>query len=304
MIDFEFHQATDLDHAFSLLADYGDDARLMSGGTALVLQMKQRFSQPGHVIGLRSIPGLDVIEAADDGSLRIGGLCTQRQVENHPLITQRISLVSQAYRHVATPRIRNMATVGGGLAHGDPNQDPPPSLIALGASVILSSANGGERIVPAEDLFVDYFETDVRSGEIITGLVVPPAPHGAGAAYLKFLPRTADDYATVSVAAIVTPDAAGSCRDIRIVLGSVGLTPIRATAAEEVLRGQPLTDEVIREAAATVQDAVDPLDDHRGSAEYKREMAEVFTRRAVQQAIRQTAAVRPEGVEGRDGTAP
>ena len=284
MIDFEFHQATGLDHAFALLSDYGDDARLMSGGTALVLQMKQRFSQPGHVIGLRRIPGLSAIEETEDGSVRIGGLCTQRQVENHPLITERIPLVAGAYRHVATPRIRNMATVGGGLAHGDPNQDPPPSLIALGASVILSSANGVERIVPAEELFVDYFETDVRPGEIITGLVVPPAPDGAGTAYLKFLPRTADDYATVSVAAVVTPDAAGNCGDVRIVLGSVGLTPIRATAAEDALRSQPLTDAAIREAAATVQDAVDPLDDHRGSAEYKREMAEVFTRRAVRQA--------------------
>ena len=284
MIDFVFHQATGLDHAFSLLADYGDDARLMSGGTALVLQMKQRFSQPGHVIGLRRIPGLDIIEETEDSGIRIGGLCTQRQVENHPLVSERLPLVAGAYRHVATPRIRNMATVGGGLAHGDPNQDPPPALIALGASVVLSSANGGERIVPAEELFVDYFETDVHPGEIITGLVVPPAPTGSGAAYLKFLPRTADDYATVSVAAVVTPDAAGNCGDIRIVLGSVGLTPIRATAAEEVLRGQPLTDEAIREAAATVPDAVDPLDDHRGSAEYKREMAEVFTRRAIIQA--------------------
>ncbi len=284
MIDFEFHQATDLDHAFALLADYGDDARLMSGGTALVLQMKQRFSQPGHVVGLRRIPGLDAIEEADDGSIRIGGLCTQRRVENSPLVAERLPLVATAYSHVATPRIRNMATVGGGLAHGDPNQDPPPSLIALGASVVLSSANGGERIVPAEELFVDYFETDVRPGEIVTGLVVPPAPEGSGAAYLKFLPRTADDYATVSVAAVVTPDASGNCGDVRIVLGSVGLTPIRATAAEDALRGQALTDEAIREAAATVQDAVDPLDDHRGSAEYKREMAEVFTRRAVRQA--------------------
>ncbi len=285
MIDFEFHQANDLDHAFALLADYGDDARLMSGGTALVLQMKQRFSQPGHVIGLRRIAGLGSIEETSEGSVRIGALCTQRQVENHPLVSERIPLVAGAYRHVATPRIRNMATVGGGLAHGDPNQDPPPSLIALGASVVLSSASGGERVVPAEELFVDYFETDVRPGEIVTGLVVPPAPDGAGTAYLKFLPRTADDYATVSVAAVVTPDEAGNCADIRIVLGSVGLTPIRATAAEEALRGQPLTDETIGAAAAMVQDAVDPLDDHRGSAEYKREMAEVFTRRAVRQAM-------------------
>lgn len=285
MIDFEFHQAADLDHAFALLDQHGDDARLMSGGTALVLQMKQRFSQPGHVVGLTRIPGLASIEETDDGGVRIGALCTQRQVENHPLVAERLPLVATAYGHVATPRIRNMATVGGGLAHGDPNQDPPPALIALGASVVLSSANGGQRIVPAEELYIDYFETDVRSGEIITGLVVPPAPDGAGTAYLKFLPRTADDYATVSVAAVVTPDGAGNCRDVRIVLGSVGLTPIRAVAAEDALRGQPLTDDNIRAAAALAPEAVDPLDDHRGSAEYKREMAGVFARRAVVQAM-------------------
>ena len=285
MHDFQFHGPSGLEEAFALLEEHGEDARLMSGGTALVLQMKQRFSQPGQVIGLRRIPGLSNIEETADGGVRIGALCTQRQVETSPLVAGRLPLVGQAYHHVATPRIRNMATVGGGLAHGDPNQDPPPALIALGASVVLSSANGGQRILPAEELFLDYFETDVRPGEIITGLVIPPTQSGAGAAYLKFLPRTADDYATVSVAAVITPDEAGNCRDVRIVLGSVGLTPIRATAAEDILRGQPLTDENIRAAAATVQAAVDPLDDHRGSAEYKREMAEVFTRRAIAQAL-------------------
>ncbi len=292
MIDFEFHQASTLEQAFSLLADFGDDARLMSGGTALVLQMKQRFSQPGHVIGLKNIRGLGSIEAEEDGGVRIGSLCTQRQVENHPLVAERLPMVADAYRRVATPRIRNMATVGGGLAHGDPNQDPPPALIALGASVVLSSANGSQRVAPAEELFLDYFETDVRPGEIITGLVIPPAAKGSGTAYLKFLPRTADDYATVSVAAVVTPDREGNCGDVRIVLGSVGLTPIRATAAEEALRGQPLTDEAIREAAALVPDAVDPLEDHRGSAEYKREMAEVFTRRAIRQAADEALSLR------------
>ena len=283
MIDFEFHRPNTLEEAFALLAEYGDDARLMSGGTALVLQMKQRFSQPGHVIGLRRIPGLSEIAETDDGGVHIGANCTQRRAETSPLVAGRAALAAQAYHHVATPRIRNMATVGGGLAHGDPNQDPPPALIALGASVILSSA-GGQRILPAEELFLDYFDTDVRPGEIITGLIIPPAPGGAGTAYLKFLPRTADDYATVSVAAVITPDEAGHCREARIALGSVGLTPIRATAAEEALRGQPLTDASIRAAAATVPALVDPLDDHRGSAEYKREMAEVFTRRAVRQA--------------------
>ena len=290
MIDFQLHLPNSLESAFALLEQYGDDARLLSGGTALVLQMKQRFAQPGHVIGLRRLPGLGDIGETADGGVRIGALCSQRRVETSPLVAERLPLVAQAYRQVATPRIRSMATVGGGLAHGDPNQDPPPALIALGAAAILSSApdgngnNGGQRILPVEELFLDYFDTDVRPGEIITGLVIPPAPAGSGAAYLKFLPRTADDYATVSAAAVITRDADGHCREARLVLGSVGLTPIRATAAEDLLQGQPLTDATIRAAAATVPAAVDPLDDHRGSVDYKREMAQVFARRAIEQA--------------------
>jgi carbon-monoxide dehydrogenase medium subunit len=284
MIDFEYHSPTSLDEAFSLMDQYGDDAQVMSGGTALVLMMKQRLVQPGHVIGLRKIPVLSSIASDGDGAVRVGALCTQRQMETDPLVRQSLPLVADTYSKVATVRIRSMSTVGGGLVHGDPNQDPPPTLIALGASVVLSS-KGGERVVPVEDLFIDYFETDVQSGEILTSVLIPQAPAGSGAVYTKFLPRTADDYATVSVAAIVDADESNNCRDVRIVLGASGVTPIRAKEAEALLRQRPLTEENIRASAAAVKEAVDPLDDFRGSADYKRQMAEVFTRRAVTQAL-------------------
>ena len=287
MIDFQFHNPTSLDEALGLLEQYGDDARVMAGGTALVLMMKQRLAQPGHVIGLRRIPGLASIEPGtngDAGAVRVGALCTQRQIENDPLIGSSLPLIAEAFRRVATPRIRNVGTIGGGLVHGDPNQDPPPALIALGASVVLSS-KGGQRVVPVEDLFIDYFDTDLQPGEILTSVLVPAAPRGSGAVYLKFLPRTADDYATVSVAAVVDVGENNTCRDVRIVLGSAGVTPVRAKEAEAVLRQRPLTEENIRACAAAVKDEVDPLDDFRGSADYKREMAEVFTRRAIDQAL-------------------
>ena len=296
MIDFEFHSPTTLEEAFDLLEQYGEDARVIAGGTALVLQMKQRFAQPGHVIGLRKIPGLNsiAIEAmgsnGDTGSVRIGALCTQRSIEYSEIIGQKLPLVAETFRRVATPRIRSMATIGGGLVHGDPNQDPPPTLIALGASAVLTSSRG-QRVVPVAELFLDYFETDLRPGEILTSVIVPQAPPGSGAAYLKFLPRTADDYATVSVAAVVTAGEDNMCRDVRIVLGSVGVTPVHASDAEDSLRGRPLNEENIRACAAMVSDLVDPLDDYRGSAAYKREMAQVFTRRAIQQAM---AAMSPE----------
>ncbi len=298
MIDFEYHSPVSLEETFNLLDRYGDDARVMAGGTALVLQMKHRFSQPGHVISLRRVPGLDSItldgggigaaagseQNSGPGAVRMGALCTQRRIENNPIVAETLPLVAKTFSHVATPRIRNMGTIGGGLVHGDPNQDPPPTLIALGASVTLTSA-GGERVLPVEDLFIDYYETDVQPGEVLTSVSIPPAPPGSGSCYIKFLPRTADDYATVSVAALVEQSEDNVCRDVRIVLGSVGVTPVRAVDAESALRGRELTDANIRACAETVRDAVDPLEDFRGSPEYKTDMAEVFTRRAIEQAL-------------------
>lgn len=286
VIDFEFHSPSTLDATLDLLERHGDDARLIAGGTALVLQMKQRFAQPGHVIGLRQLAvtdGLSAMTESEDG-LRIGALCSLKQVEDSNLLRERIPLLAETVSRVATRRIRSMATVGGALVNGDPNQDPPPALIALGAVVELTSSSG-LRACPVEDLFLDYYETDVRPGEVLTSLTVPVPSSNVRGAYLKFLPRTADDYATVSVAAVLHLDDGGMCEEARIVLGAAGNTPVRARAAEDVLRGQEPTVEVIRAAAQTVPEAVDPLDDFRGSADYKREMAGVFTRRALAQAL-------------------
>ena len=298
MIDFEFHSPSSLPAALELLERYGDDARLIAGGTALVLQMKQRFAQPGHVIGLRQLAnadGLGIIEEMD-GALRIGALCTLKQLEDSPLLRERIPLLAETVSRVATRRIRSMATVGGALVNGDPSQDPPPALIALNATAELTYI-GGKRACPVEELFVDYYETDVRPGEVLTSVTVPVPSSGTRGAYLKFLPRTADDYATVSVAVVVTLSSGNACQEARIALGAAGATPIRAAAAERLLAGQELTDDIIRAAADTVPGAVDPLDDFRGSADYKREMAGVFTRRALRQAL----AARPNGGAASNG---
>lgn len=283
MIDFQYHNPGSMREAFELLDRYGNDARVIAGGTALVLQMKQRLAQPEHVIGLRRIPGLSEIRREADGQVLIGSMTTHRQIETDPLLKERLPLLPSTFRQASTPRIRSMATLGGGLAHGDPNQDPPPALIALGAQAVISSSTG-ERLLPVEDLFIDYFETDLRPGEIMTEVIIPPLPSGTGGVYLKFLPKTVDDYATVSVAALVTKGEGNTCQDVRIVLGAVGVTPVRATDAEAVLRGKTLDEKNIQACGEAVRDAVDPLDDFRGSASYKRDMAEVFTRRAVQQA--------------------
>jgi carbon-monoxide dehydrogenase medium subunit len=295
MIPFEYRTPKNLKEVHATLKEFGADAKVVSGGTALIIMMKQRLVRPSCLVSLRSVRGLNGVEIKD-GGLSIGGLATHREVETSPLVRRRLPMLAETYHHVATIRVRNMATVGGGLAHADPNQDPPPSLIALGATVKATSANGS-RIVPLDQFFTDYYETVLNPDEIITELFVPRLQPNTGAAYLKFLPRTADDYATVSAAAVLTLDKnKKTISDVRIALGSVGATPIRATAAEAVLRGQPLKPEALREAAEKAKEAVDPVSDFRGSAGYKKEMAGVFVRRALEKALanlRQQAKAKP-----------
>jgi carbon-monoxide dehydrogenase medium subunit len=295
MIPFEYRTPKNLKEVHATLKEFGTDAKLIAGGTALVIMMKQRLVRPSCLVSLRSVRGLNAIELKD-GGLRIGGLATHRAVDNSSLVRRRIPLLAETYHHVATIRVRNRATVGGGLAHADPNQDPPPTLIALGATVKVTSPNGS-RVIPIDEFFTDYYETVLKPDEIITEVFVPKLAANSGGAYLKFLPRTADDYATVSAAAVLTLDKnKKTVSDVRIALGSVGITPIRATAAEAILRGQPLKSEGFAEAGEKAKEAVDPISDFRGSAGYKKEMAGVFVRRALEKALatlRQLAKSKP-----------
>src|SRR5689334_11228870 len=284
MIPFEYRTPKSLKEVHANLKEFGSDAKLVAGGTALIIMMKQRLVRPSCLISLRSVRGLNGIEL-QNGGLRIGGLATHRAVESSSLVKRRLPLLAETYHHVATVRVRNMATVGGGLAHADPNQDPPPTLIALGATIKATSADGS-RTIPVEDFFTDYYETVLKPDEIITELYVPRLPANSGAAFLKFLPRTADDYATVSAAAVVTLDKSKkNFAEVRIALGSVGTTAIRARDAEAVLRGQPVKAEALAEAGEKAKQVVDPISDFRGSAAYKKEMAGVFVRRALAKAL-------------------
>ena len=194
-----------------------------------------------------------------------------------------IPLLTETFQQVASIRIRTVATVGGALAHADPNQDPPPALLVLDARVCLRSQQR-DREVAISDFFTGYYETVMEPDELITAVVIPSQPAGSGAAFLKFLPQTHDDYATVAVAARVTVDS-DRIIDARVALGAVATTPIRTTAVENALRGETPTSAVFREAAALVAEAVDPTSDFRGSAAYKRDMAAVFVQRALVQAV-------------------
>lgn len=287
MRDFEFHSPTEISEALQLLEKYGESARPMAGGTALVNFLKQGLLTTEHVVSLERIAGLNAIRLEPDG-IHIGALVRHREVETSSIVRQNAPLLADVYARVATVRIRNMATVGGGLAHADPAQDPPLGLIALGAHVRLVSSNA-ERMVPVAELFTDYYETVIRPGELLVEVIVPIQSQSARAAYLKFLPRTQDDYATVAVAALAQLED-GVCQTLRIALGAVGPTPVTALSTQQMLVGRRLDPGLIREAAATVREQVDPLTDSRGPADYKRDMAVVFTRRALEAVCNGTTA--------------
>lgn len=280
---FDYQAPRSVDEVLALLETHGDDARVIAGGTALVTMMRQRLVRPECLVSLRDVAGLGGIESAK-GEIRLGALATHREVEVSPLVNERLPVLAQTYRQVATVRIRHMATVGGSLAHADPNQDPPVTLMALDARVQIRRA-GGQREVPVSAFFRDYYETVLEPGELITAIMVPLLPAGSGAAYVKFLPRSADDYATVAVAATVTLEAGGErCREARIALGSVAPTPLRARAAEALLCGEKLDERLLGAVGEAAKAAANPLTDHRGSAAYKREMTAVMAGRALTQA--------------------
>ena len=280
---FQWHAPSTLEDVHNLLAQHGDEARLIAGGTSLVLMMKQRLVQPEHLVSLRRVPGLSSVELRN-GHVHIGATVTHRFMETSQQVKERVPILAEAYRHVATVRIREMATVGGGLAHADPAQDSPPALLALDALVRLTSAQG-ERTVPLSEFFVDFYTTAMKTGEVLTEVLVPVPPPKTGWAFMKFLPRTADDYGVVVVAVSLRVDSRNKCQHVRIALGSAGPTPVRATNAEAVLAGHKVTAGAIQEAAEVVKSEIDPISDVRGSAEYKKEMAAVFTRRALEQAL-------------------
>jgi carbon-monoxide dehydrogenase medium subunit len=297
MRPFELHQANSLDEVISLASQLGDEAHLMAGGTSMVLLMNQGLIEPAHIIALRNVPELRGVQRLPDGGLEIRAMASHRQVEVAPEVGTYCPALAETFAHVATIRIRNQATVGGNLAHADPAQDPPPMLIALDGRVVLKSASG-ERTLPLDEFFVDYFETALQPGEVLTSVQLPPLPAGTQATYVKFLPRTQDDYATVAVAATLRLDADGRCQDARVALGAAGTVPIHARVVEDALRGQTLSDQRLSEAAALVTEVVDPLDDTRGSASYKRDMARVWTERALRR-LRDEA--QGQTSSGRDG---
>jgi aerobic carbon-monoxide dehydrogenase medium subunit len=273
--EFDYAAPDTLDEAIRLLGEGGEDAKLLAGGHSLLPLMKLRLATPSLLIDLRKVPGLGGVERAN-GSWRIGAMTPHATLERSP----DLGILARAAGTIADPQVRNRGTIGGSLAHGDPASDLPAVLMIAEGSVTLRGA-GGERTVNASDLFQDYLETAVGPDEVLTEVQLP-ALDGFGFGYQKFN-RRSEDWAMVAVCAVVKSEDGGA-QDVRVGLTNMGSTPLRASAVEEALRGQPLNAESIARAAEQAAEGTDPPADLNASAEYKQHLARVLCKRALMEA--------------------
>ena len=279
---FEYFSPRALDEAVSLLQKLGSDAKILSGGQSLIPMMKLRLASPQYLVDINRIPGLDYV-SEQDGFLRIGALVRESDLENSPLIKSRYPLLSDTTVMIADPLVRNQATVCGNLAHGDPANDHPATMLALEATLVAHSPRG-EREIPVVDFFTGLFSTDLQPDEILKEIRVPVPARSSGGAYLK-LERKVGDYATAGVAVQITLDGAGVCQRAGVGLTNVGFTPLKATKTESFLKGRALDADAIKQASEIAASESQPFDDIRGSADYKRDVVRVLTARALRQAL-------------------
>jgi carbon-monoxide dehydrogenase medium subunit len=278
---FEYLRPNTIPEAIALLQQHGEDAKILSGGQSLIPMMKLRIARPGYLIDINRISGLSYIKE-EGGFLKIGGLTREAEVESSPVIRAKYPILLDTAHVIADPQVRNLATVAGNLAHGDPANDHPATMLALGAQVVATGAHG-ERIIPIEDFFLSLFSTALQPGEILTEIRVPVPLARSGGAYFK-LERKVGDFATAAVAAQVTVDANRAAQNVGIALTNVGPTPIKARKAEGFLRGKKLDEANIRQAAQLAADDAQPSSDLRGPAEYKKGLVKELAKRALTRA--------------------
>jgi aerobic carbon-monoxide dehydrogenase medium subunit len=284
---FEILEPKSIPEACKILAAE-EEVKLIAGGTALLILIKQGIFVPKTLINLKKIKGAGEITYNSKDGLRVGGLASIYDVESAPAVREHYPLLAEACHVVANIRIRNMATIGGNLAHADYQSDPPAALVALDAKVELTKRDK-VRTVKLADFLIGMYETGLERDELLTGLLVPPAPPNLKGTYLKFTTRSSEDRPCAGVAAWVQRSN-GNCEAARVVVGAVSPVPVVVTA-QEVVNGKKLTPDVIEEVASQAQAAVDPIDDLRGTADYKRHLVKVLVRRALM------ACVTAEGIQ-------
>ena len=277
---FEYDAPSTLDDAIGLLHQYGEEAKILSGGHSLIPMMKLRFASPERVIDINGIPGLSYIKE-EDGVLKFGALTRESEIEHSDLLKEKYPIFADVTKLIADPQVRNMSTVGGNLAHGDAANDHPAVMLALRATVI-ATGKDGKRSIPIDEFFFGFYTTALQHGEILTEIQIPIPPKGTGSAYHK-LERKVGDYATAGVAVQFTIEN-GTCTAIGIGLTNVNPIPLRAKRSEKLLLNNPLTDENIAEAAKLASEDCSPSADLRGSEEYKRAMVAVLVKRMIKKA--------------------
>lgn len=281
---FEYLQARTLPEAITLLGE-DEGTRIVAGATDFLVRWRQGLWKPRAVLSIQHIPGLDGVDYTPTTGLSLGSLVTIRTLELHPLIQQHYPALSQAATTFAGVQIRNLATVGGNICNASPSGDTLPALVAYGAECRLVGPEG-ERLVPLESFFMGPGRTALRPAELLIELHLPPPPPHTGGLYIKHSPRSAMDISTVGVASIVTLEGQnGVCREVKISLGAVAPTVVRARSAEALLRGQRLEAGLIQEAARAANDDARPIDDIRGTARHRRAIVEALTGRTLRSAI-------------------
>lgn len=278
---FQYESPATLADAISLLHQYGDEAKVLSGGHSLIPMMKLRLATPEYLIDINGIPGLSDIKK-DKGMIRIGSLAREADLEHSELLAKHFPIFRDVTKLIADPQVRNMGTVGGNLAHGDAANDHPAVMLALRATVAITGAEG-EREVPIDEFFFGFYMTAVQQGEILTEIRIPVPPAGTGSAYHK-LERKVGDYATAGVAVQLTLGDGGVVTAAGIGLTNVNPVPLRAARSEEALVGKKLSDETIAQAAAFAAEDCNPAADLRGDEEYKRHVVGVLVKRMIRKA--------------------
>ena len=279
---FDYHAPKTLAEAVGLLERYRDEAKVLSGGQSLLPLLKLRLAQVAHVVDIGRVPGLEYIKE-EKGFLKIGGRTRESTLERSELIRGKYPILADTTAVIADPLVRNLATVGGNLAHGDPANDHPATMLALGAEVVATGPKG-ERTIPIEKFFTGLFTTALAPDEILTEIKIPIPPPQSGGAYVK-LERKVGDFATAASAAQLTLGKNGEVERVGLALTNAGPKPVKATRAEKYLQGKQPDDAAIAEAARLASQDCDPTADRRGSVEYKREMARVLSARALKKAV-------------------
>lgn len=279
MHDFEFLEPASLTEASRMAADLGEGVRFIAGGTALVLTLRQRMVRPSHLVSLGRLDGLRGIDFDPQGGLRIGALTRHAELAGHALVRRHFPMLAEMASRLANPQVRNQGTIGGNLCYADPATDPPACLLALGASVVLASHRGTRELALA-DFLVDYFTTALEADELLQEIRVPALPSNARGAYARFL-RTAAEHRPVANVAVVVQGMGRHCASARIVVGAAVPVALRLTSAEAELAESEVTPERIVRCVAAAAATLSPLDDARGSAEYRKAMVKVQLERTL-----------------------